>query len=415
MQEERPLQAGWEQRLPWLGLSLIAAMSLGPLLMERRPVDFVSPYASEFARLGSMALLTAVMVGIVVWRAALDRADERAAIRRAVAFMVLAALLTAIHFIVVDRQTFDPVRSPFVLTWQHEDYRAVLNGTLAGHVPHVYRPLPYGFTRTIELFTRNWRLACLAYRFFFTYWVLWAMQRFGAMFLPPSRAGWIIVVYVVLYPLSIWYYSGQLTDPLSHFLFILAMIWIVENRWAELAAAIALGVLAKETALLLVMAYFACYYRQGSAAWWRTVVLGLVAAVTYFAVRIHVGWAPDLCYINSNPVLMIRDNLGLPHRQYKSIAPLWQNLLHPLLFAIVWLVPAMLNWRAIDARLRAMAIVLVPLMLSVNLCFGWLYESRNYVPLLPLLLTMALAKRADGAEPKAAEGGESRVEGQNEE
>ena len=34
---------------------------------------------------------------------------------------------------------------------------------------------------------------------------------------------------------------------------------------------------------------------------------------------------------------------------------------------------------------RAMAIVLVPLMLGVNLCFGWLYESRNYVPLLPLL------------------------------
>src|SRR5262249_39619851 len=158
-------------------------------------------------------------------RAALDRVGDREAIRRAVAFMVLAALLTATHFIIIDRQTFDPQRFPYVLEWQKGDYRAVLNGGLAGHVPHVYRPLPYGFTRTIELSARDWRFACLAYRFFFTYGVLWAMQRFGQTFLSPGRAGWIILVYVILYPLSIWYYSGQLTDPLSHFLFILAMIW----------------------------------------------------------------------------------------------------------------------------------------------------------------------------------------------
>jgi hypothetical protein len=419
MQEVRPVRASSESRLTWLGLGSIAAMSLGPLLLERRPVELLAPYASGFARLASMVLVAAVMVGIIVWRAVLDRAGDPAAIRRAVAFMVLAVLLTAIHFIIVDRQTFDPGRFPFVVSWQQGDYRAVLNGTVAGHVPHVYRPLPYGFTRTIERVTHDWRFACLAYRFFFTYWVLWAMQRFGQKFLPSDRAGWIIMIYAVLYPLSIWYYSGQLTDPLSHFLFILAMIWIAEDRWAELAAAIALGVLAKETALLLVLAYFACYYRQGSAAWPRTVALGLVGVFTYFAVRLHVGWAPDLRYINSNPVLMIRDNLGLPGRQYKSIAPLWQNHLHPVLFVIVWLVPAAMKWRALDARLRAMAIVLVPFMLGVNLCFGWLYESRNYVPLLPLLVTMALAKKAESGESRAenetkAESRESRGKSQNE-
>jgi hypothetical protein len=351
------------------------------------------------------------MVGTIIWRAVLDRADDPSTIRRAVAFMVLSALLTAMHFFVVDQQIFDPMRFQYVLEWQRGDYRAVLNSTVGGHVPHVYRPLPYGFTRTIELFTRDWRFACLAYRFFFTYWVLWAMQRFGQIFLPPERARWIIVVYVVLYPLSIWYYSGQLTDPLSHFLFILAMTLIVENRIAELAAVIALGVLAKETALVLVVAYFACYGRNGGVAWRRTAVLATIGIMTYFAVRLHVGWAPALRYINSNPVLMIRDNLGLPGRHYKSIAPLWQNALQPVLFVLVWLVPAMAKWRAIDAKLRAMAIVLVPLMLGVNLCFGWLYESRNYVPLLPLLVTMAIV-RAECGEPKRAESEESRVKSQ---
>jgi hypothetical protein len=35
-------------------------------------------------------------------------------------------------------------------------------------------------------------------------------------------------------------------------------------------------------------------------------------------------------------------------------------------------------------------LTLVPLVLASNLCFGWMYESRNYLPLVPLLATMAL-------------------------
>jgi hypothetical protein len=368
-----------------------------------------------------MALVAAVMVGITIWRASIDRVDDPVAIGRAIVLMVLAALLTAVHFMVIDRQAFDPGRLPYVVSWQRGNYLAVLNGTVAGpgisYVPHVYRPLPYGFTRTLELLTRDWQFACLAYRFYFTYWVLWAMRRFGLMFLPAARARWIIVVYALLYPLSIWYYIGQLTDPLSHFLFILAMIWIVEDRWRELAAAIALGVLAKETALLLVPAYFYCYREKG-ATWRRTIALGLIGVATYFAVRLCVGWAPDLRSINSNTALMIRSNLGLRGSHYKSIAPLWQNYLNPALFVIVWLLPAMPKWRVIDARLKAMATVLVPLMLGVNLCFGWLYESRNYVPLLPLLVTMALTKvesRESRVESrKKAESQESRAKSQKE-
>jgi hypothetical protein len=414
MQQERPLKAGYDSRLTWVGLGLIAALSLGPLLLEPRPVEFAAPYATEFARRASMALVAAAMIGIVIWRAALDRTCDPVAIRRAIGLMVLAALLTAIHYTIVDRQAFDPDRFPYVLSWQRGNYLAVLNGTLAGYVPHVYRPLPYGFTRTIEMLTGDWRFACLAYRFFFTYWVLWAMRRFGQMFLL-DRAGWIILVYVALYPLSIWYYIGQLTDPLSHFLFISAMILIVDDRWPALAGAVALGVLAKETALLLIPAYFACYYRDGREAWRRTAIVGLAGIAAYFAVRLHIGWAPDLRLINSNTVLMIRSNLGLKGRQYQSIAPLWQNYLHPALFVIAWLVPAVAKWRMIDAKLRAMAVVLVPLMLGVNLCFGWLYESRNYVPLLPLLVTMALYRKAESGEPGTAKSGESRVESQKDE
>ena len=40
--------------------------------------------------------------------------------------------------------------------------------------------------------------------------------------------------------------------------------------------------------------------------------------------------------------------------------------------------------------MRALFLVVTPLLLLSNVCFGWLYELRNYIPLVPLLATMAV-------------------------
>ena len=87
-------------------------------------------------------------------------------------------------------------------------------------------------------------------------------------------------ILVILYPLSVHYYLGQLTDPLSHALFVLALIYVVQDRWLALAATLALGVLAKETAVV-VPAYWLCTWRRGWPAFLKTTVLG-VACVTAF-------------------------------------------------------------------------------------------------------------------------------------
>ena len=71
----------------------------------------------------------------------------------------------------------------------------------------------------------------------------------------------------------------------------------------------------------------------------------------------------------------------------------------PLLFVAPFVPLIAWNWRATDVRLRRMAVTLTPLVLVCNLCFGWLYESRNYVPLLPLLTTMALPARKEVSPP----------------
>ena len=80
-----------------------------------------------------------------------------------------------------------------------------------------------------------------------------------------------------------------------------------------------------------------------------------------------------------------------------TTTPLWANYVHPLLFVGPFLPPLIWRWRRIDPRLRTACVTLTPLLLLSNLCFGWMYESRNYVPLVPLLATAALPVRPGGA------------------
>jgi hypothetical protein len=277
--------------------------------------------------------------------------------------------------------------------WQQEIYLSAISGTGDPYVtiPHRYRPLPYGFARLLELCTGNWAFACTIYRWFFSWWFLWGACRLGRLFLPPGRALWLLVPVAVLYPLSVHYYWGQLTDPLSHFLFMLSLIWLLEDRPWPLAVSLALGVAAKETVVLLVVVYFACYWRIGLRAWARTIGLGVACVVGYLAVRLPQGWRPGLVDVNGLDQLMIGTNLGIGAPIANRIAPLWVHYLHPLLFVGPFLPSLVWGWQRIDPRLRVACAVLTPLLLASNICFGWLYESRNYMPLVPLLGTAILS------------------------
>src|SRR5262249_25076503 len=153
--------------------------------------------------------------------------------------------------------------------------------------------------------------SCTIYRWFFNSWFLWCCLRFARLFLPPRPALLTLVPIVGLYPLSIAHYLGQLTDPLSHFLFVLALVYIVEDRWVALATVLVLGVLAKETAVLLVPAYLACTWRQGLSAFGKTAALGVACVAAFLAARLPLGWSLGYGSINGTEGLMIGDNLGI--------------------------------------------------------------------------------------------------------
>jgi hypothetical protein len=373
-----------------LGLILIAIVSLAPLLFEKSPIEFVATYSSAYLQTAMKILAVALLCIPLAVRDWVDRRAEPFAAYLTSLFLVLAGLMTAYHGFAVEG-------SPAKAQWQENLYLQILNhatndeGRL--NIPHQFRLLPYGFTRALELLTGDWWFSCVIYRWYFTFWFLWSAHRFARLFLTPLLALLTLAPLVLLYPLSVAYYWGQLTDPLSHALFIFALIYVVQNRVLLLAPALALGVLAKETAMLVTVSYFACYWRQGLSALWKTTFVGAACVAAYFAARLPIGWQMGYGAINGTEGLMIASNLGVDlgprFPQYTSAAEPAMNYIHPLVFIGSFLPFVIWGWRRIDPRLQAICLTLVPLVLLSNLCFGWMYESRNYMPLVPLLATMA--------------------------
>src|SRR5262249_41102908 len=265
--------------LTGLGFALLALLSLPPLLLETPPVEFPAAPASPAAVWAARVAVLLAMGLAVGLRARADRRDEARPLALHAGLVLLAGLMTLCHWFEVDVACAD---------WQRDLYRDILN--LEAEPPHQYRPLPYGFARVLERLTGDWVFACVAYRWFFTYWFVWGYYRFARLFLNPARAWAALLALPVLYPLSIWYYWGQLTDPLSHALFVAALIFVVQDRFLALAAVLALGVMAKETVVLVLPAYWACTWRKGWPAFLKTVALGVVCVLAFLSTRLPLGW-----------------------------------------------------------------------------------------------------------------------------
>jgi hypothetical protein len=369
--------------LAGLGLLLAAVLSVVPLVLERDPVGFVAP-DSRLVSAGAKAAVVLALGLVLVLCIGADRRREPRPVLLNLVLAGLAGAMTAWHWYAVDVVYNDPAS----FWYQPGHYLDVLSHR--GDAPHPYRPLPYGFIRSLERLTGDFTFARLAYRWLFTFWFLWASHRFARLFHSAGRALVVPAVLVLLYPLSLYHYAGQPTDPISHALFVLALLYTVQDRWVLLAVSLFLGVLAKETVVLMVLGYGGCYWRQGWPALVRTAGLGMVCMAAFLAVRLPLGWQPGNESTNGLPGLMIGTNLGFGEPVAYTSAPLSMNYLQPLLFVgsfvpfIVW------NWRRLDGRLKVMFLTLTPLLLFANLCFGWMYEARNYMPLVPLLATLAL-------------------------
>ena len=374
----------WE----WLELGLTAAVSAWPLVAEARPVTWAAPYTSAAVSWAAKAGAAAVLFLVIA-------VPARKTWPFAAFLAVLAAVLTAVHWHVLDSLAV-------VADWQRDLYLGILNHT--ADPPHVFRPLPYGFVRSLERLTGDWEFSCLAYRWFFTSWFLRAAYRLARLWHGPAMSLLPVLAVAALYQQSIQHYWGQLTDPVNHALFVMAVLAALEDRWLLMTAALAVAVPAKETVVLLVPAYLAVALGpgRGGHALMTTAIAAGACVAAFLAVRLPLGWRPGNEAMNGLPGLMIGTNLGLGEPVAASEVPLYENYLQPALFVGVFLPPIALGWRRIDGQLRRVVLVVTPLLLLSNLGFGWMYESRNYMPLVPLLATAALPHGRGGDSRKGA-------------
>jgi hypothetical protein len=363
----------------------LIALGTGPVLFSWPPAPSAA-FFREFPgwQMLGCGFLVAVIAGAVCLTAWLD--PERGPVKaiRYGGFLLLAALLTDLHYYIIDA---------FYTGWQLEQYSGVLLHQCPP--PDQYRFLPHGTLWWLMLGSGNFVFSSLAYRFFFTFLVCQAAYAFARLYLGPRDAVIVVLLYAAFYPLSTRYYCGNLIDPLSHAVMLAALVSCRRRQWWLTFWLLILGTLIKESMLLLVPGYFLLNLEAprfpDARALRQLALLAAAGLAVFLACRLPFGFHFDFPTLNRTTELMIRANLGLPGSQTWSNVPVFQRYLQPALFVFLWLPFIVWQRKLLPLSLLATALYLAAAFFAVNLCFGWNHESRNFVPVLIFLLVCTLA------------------------
>lgn len=294
-----------------------------------------------------------------------------------IALVVLLSLLaTDLHYSNVDLgQYFHDV--PENVTWQQQLHADVLNRS-AEVIPHSYRFLPNGIVRWLELLTGKFLAASLIYRLTLTIALLFAIYRYARLYTGHQAALAAILLYVVVFPISIRYYAGQLTDPLSHLAFVVSFIMLEKQAFGLFSFAVLAGLLAKES--ILVMPVYYLLFRRGDRNHWLKGGLLFAAGVGLaLVVRMSVSGAPAYEKVSG---------VGLEHIAI-NFAGCWDWIRQFWHTAGVFLLFVVVGWKRAAQPLQSLILFLLPCLWTSNLLFSHLKESRNFMPVVVPIAVVA--------------------------
>lgn len=264
-----------------------------------------------------------------------------------------------------------------------------------GLAPHSYRFLPNGIVLWMQLCRINFAAARDIYRLIFGLLLFYAIYRYARLY--TDYLGGILTLFLVaaVFPISFEAYAGQLTDPLSHLSFVLAFIFLETGDFEFLLSTLLIGCLAKETVLAL-SGYYVLFCRSDRRYTIKAVGICVASAVAYYGVRLLVlHGSMEYRQISGVPLTHVIDNLRSPGWPVATLA-----LLGGYATFLV------LGWRETPLALKRLALYLIPVLLISNLFFGWLHETRNYMPAVFVLAVIAaryISRRATSDVSSAAE------------
>ena len=279
----------------------------------------------------------------------------------------LAGGLCLLHWSLVDY----PDRL-FQLSW----HNAVIANQ--GPYPEQYRFLTFFLAEGLIRFGLPLVWAHAALRWLFTGASLFVFYRYLTAWFEPLVAllGYFMLAAVL--PFTYLFYGMQVTDPLNRWVFFLAFWAIRDGKDAWLFPLVVLGMLNRETALMIPLLY-ACvrFGETPRGRWlWRAAVLAIVAAAIYAGLRLVFGFKTP--YAPS----------GLKGYWLRN-AVRWTGWVQALAFFNLALLCA---WRHLERRpafLRR-ALLLIPPFLAIHFSVGNVREIRLFLPLLPVLIPLTL-------------------------
>lgn len=370
----RPFAAPARKRQLYLLLAwLLAALAVAPVLLRLAPPP-PSAFSTHLALdLGYLAL---ALVSWRIFQIEKSRLGPRLALALVFLVILLSAVLNHIHNVNVDRAA-NYIQGVPNDTLQQQLHKSVL-ALSPGAAPHSYRFLPNAVVLSMQLAGVRFDTARDLYRALANLLLFYALYRYARLYTNFTGALIALLLAAAVYPISFENYIGQLTDPLSHLSFLLAFLFLETGDFAALLTVLLLGSLAKETVLAMA-GFYALFRRQEKHHALKTAILCAASLALYFAVRLLVlHGALHYGEVSGTRPEHIFENW----RDTK-----WRELF--LLTGGAYVPFLILGWRSTPLILKKLVLYLLPVLLLSSLLFGWLAESRNYMPVTFVLAVVA--------------------------
>jgi hypothetical protein len=291
------------------------------------------------------------------------------------AFLIvfLAAITYQLHRYYIDHASLTPAISN--LDWQIKVHEGVMH-LAPSFAPHSYRFLPNCLVRWLQLAGFGYENARDAYRLFAGLVLFYALYRYARLFANYAGAVIAMLLVALIYPISFEYYAGQLTDPLSQLSFILALTFVETADFALFSSTLLIGSLAKETVLAMA-AYYVLFRRAERHYGLKASLLACAVVIDYFGVRwLVLGRSAHYRYDQVSGITQADVWINWHNGRWLPVVLLSVGSLLPFLFA---------NWKDTPSALKQQVFFLLPTLFLSSLFFSWLFEARNFMPLVFVL------------------------------